>query len=207
MGNELLKKLMLMEADKGSGGNAADQKDPPKTDDSTGDKDPNAGNGEGTPEKKFTQQELDEIVKARLEREKKKAEEAAEAATQAAEAKALKDQEKYKELAEKFEKDLVDERTKLTELSTLPEKLERTEGALKKLLETQRKGLPDHLIKLLDKMDPVDQLEYIAENKDVLFKTSDAPPKTPKGGGDNKPTEEQLKAAKESAARYTQNRF
>lgn len=207
MGNELLKLLMLMEADKGSGGGAGDPKDPPNTDDSTGDEDPNAGNGEGTPEKKFSQKEVDEIVKARLARKEKELETAAEKAKADAEEKALKDQEKYKELAEKFEKDLVDERTKLTELSTLPEKLERTEGALKKLLETQRKGLPDHLIKLLDKMDPVDQLEYIAENKEVLFKAGDAPPKTPKGGGDKKPTEEELKAAKESAARYTQSRF
>jgi hypothetical protein len=42
---------------------------------------------------------------------------------------------------------------------------ERYQEALTKLLATQRAGLPDGIIKLLDKLDPADQLEWIAENK------------------------------------------
>jgi hypothetical protein len=42
---------------------------------------------------------------------------------------------------------------------------ERYQEALNKLLATQRAGLPEGIIKLLDKLDPADQLEWIAENK------------------------------------------
>ena len=45
------------------------------------------------------------------------------------------------------------------------EALERYQATLGKLLEERRKAVPRHVLALLDKLDPVDQLAYIAENE------------------------------------------
>jgi hypothetical protein len=88
----------------------------------TGGSDPNAGgagneggNGAeggqgGEPDKRFTQAELDAIIKDRLAKEKRKAEEKADEARKEAEREALKEQEKYKELYEQLQKDLLAEK-------------------------------------------------------------------------------------------------
>lgn len=75
--------------------------------------------------------------------------------------------------AEKTAQDKLTERE--TELSsvkeerkTFKERAERAEGALKVYLDTEREGLPEHIITLLDKMDPVDQLSYISDNREHL---------------------------------------
>lgn len=73
----------------------------------------------------------------------------------------LAEGQKYQELAEK-------RKAEIDELSPLKDKAIRYAAALTSLLETERKGLAKHILELLDKMDPADQLEYIAKNKSVL---------------------------------------
>ena len=48
------------------------------------------------------------------------------------------------------------------------ETAERYKGALAAILATQRGNLPGHVIELLDRLDPVDQLEYIAKHQKEL---------------------------------------
>jgi hypothetical protein len=84
----------------------------------SGGSDPNAGGagsegGQGAeggqggePEKRFTQAELDAIIKDRLAKEKRKADEKADEARKEAERKALEEQGKYKEMYEQLQKDL-----------------------------------------------------------------------------------------------------
>lgn len=72
-----------------------------------------------------------------------------------------------------------DERIK--QLEPLEAKAERYETALTAHLETQRKDLPKHILTLLDKLDPVDQLEYIAANRDQFTQqTTTVIPRNPK---------------------------
>ncbi len=94
----------------------------------------------------------------------------------------------------------------MQELESVLEKAERYGGVLTKLLETQRAGLSEAITKLLDKLDPVDQLEWLAANKETISKTKqDGPPPTPPpdGGANSK----QLEEAKEEFARKVRNWF
>jgi hypothetical protein len=60
----------------------------------------------GEPEKRFTQADLDRIVKERIDRERKKAEEAAEKQREELERKKLEEQNEFKSLYEKAQQDL-----------------------------------------------------------------------------------------------------
>ena len=125
-------------------------------------------------EAKFTQADIERIIAERLDRERKKAEEKAAKAQAEAEAKALEEQKQYKELAEKHA-------ARIAQLEAIEPKAQRHEAALVKLLEAQRKSIPEHVITLLDKLDVADQLEWIAGNQSKLIQPSGAPA-TPKAG-------------------------
>jgi CRISPR/Cas system-associated endonuclease/helicase Cas3 len=178
------------------------------TDDATGSQDDKGQNGGD--EKQFTQAELDQIVKDRLEREKRKQEAAAQKAKDEAEAKALAEQQKWQELAQKHEKKLSELEGELSTTSTAvesaKEKAERYEKALQAHLKAQREGLADHILALLDKLDPVEQLEYIATNKDALVgkqaNTGGGVPPSPKPKGDGELSEEERRKASASARTY-----
>lgn len=68
------------------------------------------------------------------------------------------------------------EKKRADDLEPFKAKAERSEAALKKMLENERKDLPKHIITLLDKMDPAEQLEYIAENREALVPAKATPP-------------------------------
>jgi hypothetical protein len=91
----------------------------------------------------------------------RKAKKAAEQAAQKAEEERLAKQEEWQQLAEQRQ-------ARISELEPLSEDVERYKGAVEGLLEAQRKGLPDYVIALLDRLDPVDQLQWIAENGDKM---------------------------------------
>ncbi len=93
--------------------------------------------------------------------EHEKAQSDAKKAADAAEKARLAEQGKYQELAEAAEKRAAD-------LEPYKAKSDRYEAALTKLLTQERKDLPKHVLTLLDKLDPADQLDYIAENREVL---------------------------------------
>jgi hypothetical protein len=130
------------------------------------------------------QKSLEEKLKERLDRERKKTEDATKKAADAATADAAKQNGEWQKLAEQREKELGESTKKLQELETVQEKATRYEGSLKKFLETQRAGLPEAITKLLDRLDVADQLEWLAANKDALAKkTPDGVPPTPPADG------------------------
>ncbi len=170
----------------------ADQDDSGKnTDDGAGAGDgQNDGDGKPTePEKQFSQADVDRIVTDRLAREKEKSQRASQRAKEAAEAQALADQKEFEKLAEKrgqkvsgLEADL-EERGGELEIAT--NQVERLTGALNTLLKAQREGLHEYIIPLLDKMDPVDQLDYLVKNRELLMATTEGGgvPASPKPKG------------------------
>lgn len=105
----------------------------------------------------------------RWKAEQEKASQAQAQAAEAAEAERLAQQQEWQTLAEKRAKEV-------EALKPVQERATRYEAALKALLETHRQGLPGHVVELLDKLDPVDQLEYIAKHQAELARP--APPNT-----------------------------
>lgn len=97
-------------------------------------------------------------------------------ARKAQEAKAadkLKEQGEFKALAEQYA-------TRISELEPLEAKVERYETIITGMLENQREGLPEYVTQLLDKMDPVEQLSWLTENK-ARFSQQPAEPAQPRG--------------------------
>lgn len=136
----------------------------------------NAGkeDAEAQSEKTVPYERFQEVNRRAKEAEKKLAEMGA--AQTAAEQQSLTEQGKFKELAEKASK-------RVAELEPLAETVKRQGEALSKFLEGERKGLPKHILALLDKLDPVDQLEYIATNRNEL-RPAGGPNPTPKAEGE-----------------------
>ncbi len=155
----------------------------------------NGGDQQKTAEeaKLFTQAELEKIIAERLDRKQKQADEKAAKDREAAEAAALVEQKKFEELANKRQE-------RITTLEAFEQKAQRYEAALTKLLETQRKSIPEHVISLLDKLDPAEQLEWIATNQSKIVQPSGAPA-TPKAAGSNTTPEDREIARNETARR------
>lgn len=88
----------------------------------------------------------------------KQAEKDAAARAAAAEVKRLQDAQEWEKLAATYKGDL--EAAQATAAMAT-----QYETALKAMLETERKGLPKPTLELLDKLNPADQLEWIAKHK------------------------------------------
>lgn len=182
------------------------------TNEATNNETGNAPGGDTTEksgEKLFTQEELDRIVTSRLERERAKADEATRKAKEAAEAKALEEQQEYQKLAEQ-------RAGKIAELEPQAESAKRYQDALTKLLATEKTGVPEHVLALLDKLDPVEQLEWIAANREKLKPVESVPeteqkprgvPATPSRGDQRGVSEEQKRAARVQSERFYRSQF
>lgn len=140
--------------------------------------------------------ELEKESKAKLATYEKAQADAAKVAS-AAERTRLTEQGEYKKLAEDAEK-------RANDLEPHKAKAERYEASLTKLLTKEREGLPKHILTLLDKMDPADQLDWIAENRAVLTAPAQAPPPNINGtaGTGGKPAIDPVARAAELTARY-----
>ena len=156
----------------------------------------------------FTQADIDRILTERLERERKKSDDKAKKAREDAEAKALEDQQKFQELAHQRGTKVAELETSVatmaTELETAKGTAERYQKALNTILAEQRKRVPEHLSSLLDKLDPVEQLEWLASNADKLSNTAGVPA-TPKQKGDMSAADKEK--AQKDAERYYRSRF
>lgn len=162
--------------------------DNPETGDATG---PAAGQqdgGEPPDERRFSQAELDRIVEERLKREKAKAESAAQKAKEKAEAEALASQEKWRELAEKNGSALTQAQA---ELEATAQRVGRLEAALQAQLTAAKDGLPEAVVDLVNRLDPVDQLEYLAKHKASLSGKPGGVPASPKPVGEGAVSAEQ----------------
>jgi hypothetical protein len=133
------------------------------------------------PEKAFTQSDVDAIVKDRLERAKRKADDEATKAKSEADAKALAEQGEWKTLAEQRQAEITTLTATVESQKAHEKTIERLTTVLKSRLEVDRKGLPQHIIALLDRLDVADQMEWLATNLDALkvadTKTAGTPPR------------------------------
>jgi hypothetical protein len=154
-------------------------------------------------------------LKERLERERQKvteaAEKAAKAAREKAEADAAAKNGEWQKLAEQREGTIRELTQQLEKLTPWQDKAGKYEKALKAHLDTQRTGLPAHVLVLLDKLDPVEQLEYIAKNHDALAapaqKRSNGVPPTPPAGDPGELTAEEQQRAREEQRRHMRSNF
>jgi hypothetical protein len=139
--------------------------DPPAEPTNTG------GDPEPKPEPKFTQDDIDRIVKERLEREKRKRDEALKQQQDEAERKRLEEEQKYKELYEKLQGDL--EAQRATALQVRKEALLAQAGYSEEQAKT--------LVKLIEGDDD-EALKSSLEGVKALF-----PPTKEKPYGDPNP--------------------
>lgn len=116
--------------------------------------------------KTFTQEQVDAIIKDRLDRHEKKAAAAREAAERAAAEKALAEQGEYRTLAEQRQAEIDALKAQSKDADALAKERDRYAGALKAQLTAARADVPEHVLTILDKLDPVDQLEWLAANRE-----------------------------------------
>lgn len=128
------------------------------------------------PAKTFTQEQVDVIVKERVEREKTKAAKATEDARKAAELEAAAKNGEWEKVAKERETEIAAITARLAELDTTKATLADYESRIKTQLEKSREGLPAHITELLDGMPTLQQLDWITKNRDAL------------GGGQPPPT-------------------
>ena len=122
--------------------------------------------------KAFTQDEVNQLIRVRLERYKKKTE--AYYSAQLEELQALQG-----------------------EVPNLRKLKEAQEVQAKKALEERRKDLPAHITSLLDKLSLEDQAKWLEENRDQLQEKPRAGlPDPPKGKTGTQPSEDELMAQK-----------
>lgn len=133
----------------------------------------------------FTKDDVERIVKERLERAQKRAEADQAKAAEEARVKALAEQGEWRTLAEQHATRIAELEQHATKIPTLEQDRDRYRGAVTTLLKTQRADLPKPIQDLLDKLDPVDQLEWIAANRATLNATpgTGTPPRIPAKAG------------------------
>lgn len=180
------------------------------TDDATG---TNGGSDAKQPAKSFAteaefQAEVDRMLKERLERAEVKATEKARKAAEAAEAEAAAKNGEWKALAEKRAVTLAaleaEKGTLAEEMAAQKTTLARYEKALGAHVEAQSADVPDGVKALLNKLDPVERLEWLAANRETLVQqTRQGVPPTP--GADVSMDETQREAARKSFGRLYNN--
>lgn len=137
------------------------------------------------------QAEVERIVKERLSREKEKGKKAEEKARQDAEAEVLKKSEEWKQLSSKYEERLATFAGIEEQLEAEKSRAARYEKVLRESLSEQMKDIPPHIKSLIEKLDVVEQMEYLQKNKEQL-KQGDSGgkkpvPPSPKPEGGNQP--------------------
>lgn len=168
---------------------------------------PNGGAGAQTPAITFVSREdyqkaVEEALKERLDRERKKTEAATAKAREDAEAEALVKNQEFQTLAEKRGKQvetLTAERDAATQsVEAVTGERDRYRATLDRFLARERTGVPDHITALLDRMDPVDQLDYLAAHREALTPAAAVPvvptpvPSSPRGVNSHGLTDAQL---------------
>lgn len=191
--------------------------DDPKTEDSAGDKldeskdkskDVKAGDDptKTKDEKSFSQAEVDQIIKERLERAQKKSESEAEKARKKAEEEALTKNNEFQKLAEQRQVRLDELEKGQSEFEAVKEQADKYKGALDKQLKVVKEKLPKHILPLLDKMDPIEAMDYIAKNAKDLGVSLATYGETP-NGKDKTLTDDEKADGKQAQASLVRRNF
>lgn len=138
--------------------------------------------------KTFTQEQLDAIVKERLDRqEKAEAAKRTKAENDAREA-ALKEQGEYKSLAEKRAERVVELEGRVAEVDALTEERDALATLVQQMVEDELESAPDYVREAISDRSPQAQLEYVRKNRDKWAAATEAAgavrrgiPPTPRG--------------------------
>ena len=158
-------------------------------------------------EKKFTQEELDRQIAIRLERANKKAADEAAKAAKKAEEDALTKNQEFEKLANTRQTRIEELEKDLTSFEEVKAQAEKYKAALEAHLKAQTEKLPKHIKTLLEKMDPVEQIEYLTANAKELNVKVDGVPATPEDESKDKLTQEEQARAKKETRRLAKNWF
>lgn len=120
------------------------------------------------------------LAKEKKEREQAEAETAR---------KVLAEQGKFQEIAEMADKRAKEAEAKVAELSPLQEQIAAMQGSLQVYLNEAKKGVPEYVLALLDKLPVTEQIDYLTTHKANFKPTLNGIPPTPKPS-DEKMTEE-----------------
>ena len=198
MGFDWLRSGLLFEKDGGAGDGNPDDSAEDEAKKKAAESD--AGDDTDTKaEKKFSQADLDRIVKERLDREKKKSDEAAAKAKKDAEDAALAKNQEWEKLATQRQTEIDDIKKTVAELEPFKEQAEKYKTALNAQLTEIKKSLPKFVLQLIDKMDPVDAMKYITDNADELGAKPETFSATPRHK-EKKVKDEDAKAAEQASS-------
>ena len=130
------------------------------------------------------QAKVEALLKERLEREAKKADQKAQKAREEAQAEAAAKNGEWQQLAEQRAAKIAELESQAAAFDATTTKAQRYEQALAKQVEVLRKDVPKHLAPLLDKLDVVEQLEWLAANRETIApKQPNGVPATPRAQG------------------------
>ena len=138
--------------------------------------------GQPSGDARFTQADIDRIVKERLEREQATAQKRQQAAQAEAEKKRLAEDAKWQELAEKTQ-------SELAALKAEAERAERLGAIMATMYDNRLKALPANLRKAVESLpatDPLDRLAWLDANES-LFVQQQTVPDINAGAGGGKP--------------------
>ena len=126
-----------------------------------------------------------------------KAQKDAQKAKDDAEKQRLANEGKYQELAEAADKRALAAEAKIAELEPVATQLERYKTALDGYVKQARAAVPTHVQTLLDRLDPVEQLDYLSKNADAFgSKSPGGPTNSPaRGKGAELSDEERRRSA------------
>jgi len=160
--------------------------------------------GKQTTKVTFTSEQqaaVDQIVKERLEREHKKSEANAEKARKAAEEEALVKNKEFETLAETRKTKVSELEAQIAELAPFKKQAEDYKAAMEKIVKTQVDKLPAPIKSLLERLDPIEKMQYIADHAKELNIEVIGVPETETNDSNNKLSEEaQAKAKKNNAS-------
>ena len=130
------------------------------------------------------QRKVEDLLKERLDRAQKQADAKAQRAREEAQAEAAAKNGEWQQLAEQRAAKIAELETQAAALDATTTKAQRYEQALSKQVEVLRKDVPKHLLPLLEKLDVVEQLEWLAANRDAIApKQPNGVPATPRAQG------------------------
>lgn len=140
-----------------------------------------------TPEQ---QREIDRIIAERLERERRRREQEAQRAAQRAREEMLAQQQEWQRLAEERAARIAELEQQVARVQELEAQVERYRALLQRHVEAQLRTAPRVIREALQRLDPLEQFEFLAEHADEIRPPAPVPP-TPEGGQVPRLTEEE----------------
>lgn len=147
------------------------------------------------------------IVKDRLEQAQRTARKEADKARKQAEEEALTKNQEFKALADQRQITITELETRLQEVDPLKEQAEKYKSAMQKIVQAQVSKLPSALKVLVEKMDPLEQMSYLAEHSKELNIAVNAVPETETNDSTHKLNKEALANAQKSNAKMVKSFF